>query len=80
MVLHPGGLETLAGCISLRPTLPSGYTFKLVSLFLGLKEGILWKRGRDNGQFLPRKFILSEKDGCLKYFIKQDVSMACLNG
>nr|XP_042699497.1 arf-GAP with dual PH domain-containing protein 1-like isoform X3 [Chrysemys picta bellii] len=38
----------------------------------GLKEGILWKRGRDNGQFLPRKFLLSERDGCLKYFAKPD--------
>uniref|UniRef100_A0A8B9EPU0 ArfGAP with dual PH domains 1 n=1 Tax=Anser cygnoides TaxID=8845 RepID=A0A8B9EPU0_ANSCY len=38
----------------------------------GVKEGILWKRGRDNGQFLPRKFLLSEREGCLKYFTKQD--------
>uniref|UniRef100_A0A8D2PF02 ADAP1 protein n=1 Tax=Zosterops lateralis melanops TaxID=1220523 RepID=A0A8D2PF02_ZOSLA len=38
----------------------------------GVKEGILWKRGRDNGQFLPRKFFLSEREGCLKYFTKQD--------
>lgn len=44
-------------------------------LLLGVKEGILWKRGRDNGQFLPRKFVLSEREGCLKYFTKQDVSM-----
>ncbi|XP_074839985.1 arf-GAP with dual PH domain-containing protein 1-like isoform X6 [Carettochelys insculpta] len=39
----------------------------------GLKEGLLWKRGRDNGQFLPRKFLLSERDGCLKYFAKPDI-------
>ncbi|XP_068798679.1 arf-GAP with dual PH domain-containing protein 1 isoform X3 [Struthio camelus] len=38
----------------------------------GVKEGILWKRGRDNGQFLPRKFLLSEREGSLKYFTKQD--------
>ncbi|XP_062990661.1 arf-GAP with dual PH domain-containing protein 1-like [Elgaria multicarinata webbii] len=38
----------------------------------GLKEGILWKRGRDNGQYLPRRFLLSETEGCLKYFVKQD--------
>lgn len=44
-------------------------------LLLGVKEGILWKRGRDNGQFVPRKFLLSEREGCLKYFTKQDVSM-----
>uniref|UniRef100_A0A3Q3FER6 ArfGAP with dual PH domains 1 n=1 Tax=Labrus bergylta TaxID=56723 RepID=A0A3Q3FER6_9LABR len=35
-------------------------------------EGFLWKRGRDNGQFLSRKFILSEREGALKYFNKQD--------
>ena len=48
---------------------------KVAFLLLGVKEGILWKRGRDNGQFLPRKFLLSEREGCLKYFTKQDVSM-----
>uniref|UniRef100_A0A7N8XKW5 Arf-GAP with dual PH domain-containing protein 1-like n=1 Tax=Mastacembelus armatus TaxID=205130 RepID=A0A7N8XKW5_9TELE len=36
------------------------------------REGFLWKRGRDNGQFLSRKFILSEREGALKYFNKQD--------
>lgn len=51
-----------------------GMLLKLTFLFLGVKEGILWKRGRDNGQFLPRKFLLSEREGCLKYFTKQDVS------
>ncbi|XP_015261470.1 PREDICTED: arf-GAP with dual PH domain-containing protein 1-like [Gekko japonicus] len=38
----------------------------------GLKEGILWKRGRDNGQYFPRRFLLSEREGCLKYYTKQD--------
>uniref|UniRef100_A0A672M6N3 PH domain-containing protein n=1 Tax=Sinocyclocheilus grahami TaxID=75366 RepID=A0A672M6N3_SINGR len=38
----------------------------------GYREGFLWKRGRDNGQFLSRKFILSEREGALKYFNKQD--------
>ncbi|XP_041673014.1 arf-GAP with dual PH domain-containing protein 1 [Cheilinus undulatus] len=38
----------------------------------GYREGFLWKRGRDNGQFLSRKFILSEREGVLKYFNKQD--------
>lgn len=40
----------------------------------GYREGFLWKRGRDNGQFLSRKFILAEREGALKYFNKQDVS------
>lgn len=34
----------------------------------GYREGLLWKRGRDNGQYLSRKFILSERDGVLKYY------------
>ncbi|CAJ1081261.1 arf-GAP with dual PH domain-containing protein 1-like [Xyrichtys novacula] len=38
----------------------------------GYREGFLWKRGRDNGQFLSRKFILYEREGALKYFNKQD--------
>ncbi|XP_048465836.1 arf-GAP with dual PH domain-containing protein 1 isoform X2 [Rhincodon typus] len=38
----------------------------------GYREGFLWKRGRDNGQFLSRKFILSEREGVLKYFNKHD--------
>ncbi|CAB1350119.1 unnamed protein product [Coregonus sp. 'balchen'] len=38
------------------------------------REGFLWKRGRDNGQFLSRKCILSERDGALKYFNKHDPS------
>lgn len=52
-----------------------GMLLTVAFLLLGVKEGILWKRGRDNGQFLPRKFVLSEREGCLKYFTKQDVSM-----
>ncbi|XP_053327739.1 arf-GAP with dual PH domain-containing protein 1 [Spea bombifrons] len=38
----------------------------------GYREGLLWKRGRDNGQFLSRKFVLSEREGVLKYFNKND--------
>ncbi|CAN9505684.1 unnamed protein product [Ophioblennius macclurei] len=38
----------------------------------GYREGFLWKRGRDNGQYLSRKFILSEREGVLKYFNKLD--------
>ncbi|MED6240107.1 Arf-GAP with dual PH domain-containing protein 1, partial [Ataeniobius toweri] len=40
----------------------------------GMKEGVLMKRGRDNGQFLSRRFVLSEREGTLKYYIKYDVS------
>ncbi|KAM4650833.1 arf-GAP with dual PH domain-containing protein 1-like [Discoglossus pictus] len=38
----------------------------------GVKEGNLYKRGRDNGQYLLRRFVLSEIDGSLKYFTKPD--------
>ncbi|CAL1588304.1 unnamed protein product [Knipowitschia caucasica] len=40
----------------------------------GYREGFLWKRGRDNGQYLSRKFILSEREGVLKYFNKNDAN------
>ncbi|CAJ1075068.1 arf-GAP with dual PH domain-containing protein 1-like isoform X2 [Xyrichtys novacula] len=47
--------------------------FTLMALLLsGYREGFLWKRGRDNGQFLSRKFILSERECVLKYFNKHD--------
>ncbi|XP_077774673.1 arf-GAP with dual PH domain-containing protein 1 isoform X2 [Podarcis muralis] len=38
----------------------------------GYREGFLWKRGRDNGQFLSRKFVLTEREGALKYYNKND--------
>ncbi|XP_043923979.1 arf-GAP with dual PH domain-containing protein 2 isoform X1 [Protopterus annectens] len=38
----------------------------------GNREGVLWKRGRDNGQYHKRRFILSEKDGTLKYYTKDE--------
>ncbi|XP_075034180.1 arf-GAP with dual PH domain-containing protein 2 [Mixophyes fleayi] len=34
------------------------------------KEGYLWKKGRDNGQFLKRLFVFSESEGLLKYYTK----------
>uniref|UniRef100_A0A3P9MS81 ArfGAP with dual PH domains 1 n=1 Tax=Poecilia reticulata TaxID=8081 RepID=A0A3P9MS81_POERE len=42
------------------------------------REGTLMKRGRDNGQFLSRRFVLSEREGNLKYYTKYDVRF-CLN-
>ncbi|KAK2816880.1 hypothetical protein Q5P01_025071 [Channa striata] len=35
-------------------------------------ESTLWKKGKDNKQFLKRLFLLSRKDFTLKYFIKED--------
>lgn len=34
-------------------------------------EGFLYKRGKEDGKFLPRKFVLSSVEGTLKYFIKE---------
>ncbi|XP_061770509.1 arf-GAP with dual PH domain-containing protein 1 isoform X4 [Nerophis ophidion] len=36
------------------------------------RDGALMKRGRDNGQFLSRRFVLSAVEGTLKYFTKYD--------
>nr|XP_020473503.1 arf-GAP with dual PH domain-containing protein 1-like isoform X2 [Monopterus albus] len=38
----------------------------------GTRDGILLKRGRGNGQFLSRRFVLSDREGTLKYFTKYD--------
>ncbi|KAJ8406647.1 hypothetical protein AAFF_G00295630 [Aldrovandia affinis] len=38
----------------------------------GTRDGMLMKRGRDNGQFLSRRFVLMEREGTLKYFTKYD--------
>lgn len=38
----------------------------------GVRDGMLMKQGRDNGQFLNRRFVLSEREGTLKYFTKYD--------
>ncbi|XP_037619563.1 arf-GAP with dual PH domain-containing protein 2-like [Sebastes umbrosus] len=35
-------------------------------------ELTLWKKGKDNKQFLKRIFLLSRKDFTLRYFIKED--------
>lgn len=43
-----------------------------ISEFNGVREGHLWKRGRDNGQFLLRRFVLSEQNGTLMYYAKHD--------
>ncbi|XP_072270132.1 arf-GAP with dual PH domain-containing protein 2 isoform X2 [Pyxicephalus adspersus] len=32
------------------------------------KEGFLWKKGRDNGQFQKRLFIYADNEGVLKYY------------
>lgn len=38
----------------------------------GNREVFLWKRGRDNAQFLRRRFVLLAKEGLLKYYTKEE--------
>uniref|UniRef100_A0A3B4GAN2 Arf-GAP with dual PH domain-containing protein 2-like n=1 Tax=Pundamilia nyererei TaxID=303518 RepID=A0A3B4GAN2_9CICH len=38
----------------------------------GFYEGILLKKGKDNTQFLKRKFVLSEREFTLSYYNKED--------
>nr|NP_001071906.1 zinc finger protein [Ciona intestinalis]XP_018673381.1 zinc finger protein isoform X2 [Ciona intestinalis]BAE93292.1 zinc finger protein [Ciona intestinalis] len=38
----------------------------------GMKEGMLWKRGKDGKQFKQRRFVLNMDEGTLKYFVKPD--------
>ena len=37
-----------------------------------MMQGYLMKKGRENNQFLPRKFVLSEIDNTIKYYVKVD--------
>lgn len=55
--------------------LPTGF-LTCFSLNAGTRDGVLMKRGRDNGQFLSRRFVLSEREGTLKYYTKFDVSFS----
>jgi len=34
-------------------------------------KGFLMKRGKDDNKYHPRMFILEEKDGTLRYFVKE---------
>ena len=41
-----------------------------ISINVYLTQGYLMKKGRENNQFLPRKFVLSEIDNTIKYYVK----------
>jgi Arf-GAP with dual PH domain-containing protein len=46
----------------------------------GFMKGFLMKRGKDDNKYHPRMFILEEKDGTLRYFVKEvcsSVSISC---
>lgn len=46
----------------------------MIDWLTGFYEGMLWKKGKDNAQFLQRKFVLSEKNFTLTYYNKENVS------
>uniref|UniRef100_A0A3Q2CAG2 ArfGAP with dual PH domains 2 n=1 Tax=Cyprinodon variegatus TaxID=28743 RepID=A0A3Q2CAG2_CYPVA len=41
---------------------------------LAYTTGLLWKKGKENMQFLKRKFVLSEREFTLSYYNKEDES------
>ncbi|XP_008284779.1 arf-GAP with dual PH domain-containing protein 2 isoform X3 [Stegastes partitus] len=45
-----------------------------VSYTTGFYEGMLWKKGKENTQFLKRKFVLSEREFTLMYYNKENES------
>ena len=47
---------------------PKNQLNKCCALFV--IQGYLMKKGRENNQFLPRKFVLSEIDNTIKYYVK----------
>jgi hypothetical protein len=38
----------------------------------GFMEGFLMKRGKEDARYHPRKFVLSEGDDTLKYYVKEN--------
>lgn len=44
----------------------------------GLHEGFLWKKSKENGQYLKRKFVLAEKEFTLSYYNKENVRSSAL--
>jgi hypothetical protein len=49
------------------PEVPTGYNCPV-------KEGIMWKKGRDDRKFQKRKFVLSRESNTLSYYAKENVS------
>lgn len=38
----------------------------------GFMEGYLMKRGKEDSKYQPRKFVLSEAEDTLKYYVKEN--------
>lgn len=53
--------ERLEFCSQTKPVYMSGYM-----------EGYLMKRGKEDRKYQPRKFVLSEADDTLKYYVKEN--------
>nr|XP_011745749.1 arf-GAP with dual PH domain-containing protein 2 [Macaca nemestrina] len=68
----PQANDCLSDCLSLR-LLPRDLDSPpgLLDSALCNREGFLWKRGRDNSQFLRRRFVLLAREGLLKYYTKE---------
>ena len=47
---------------------------KCIPMIVYVMQGYLMKKGRENNQFLPRKFVLSEIDNTIKYYVKVGVT------
>ncbi|KAM7386745.1 hypothetical protein PAMA_009392 [Pampus argenteus] len=45
-----------------------------LSYTTGFYEGMLWKKGKENMQFLKRKFVLSEREFTLTYYNRENES------
>lgn len=47
------------------------YLTPVSTQYAGSREGFLWKRGRESKQFKQRRFLLSAREGVLKYYTKE---------
>ena len=54
------------------------YAVHVIGFIPGFYEGMLLKKGKVNGQYLKRKFILSQAEFTLTYHNKEDVSQLYL--
>lgn len=76
---HKHTLQVIDNIVLFQATAFSVYfcaciVFDCVSLTPDHLELTLWKKGKDNKNFLRRVFLLSHSDFTLRYFVKEDVS------
>lgn len=80
-------MSVLCNCLAICSVLKSEFIkakysrleFKTPNVSTGynclVKEGIMWKKGRDDKRFQKRKFILSRENNTLTYYAKENVSL-----